>query len=473
MKSFYKFLCIPTAVLLMQSCFVAKEYERPEVVKQDYFRTDEFPKDSLNIAKISWEEIFTDPILQKYIDQGLQNNLDIRVAVQQIIAAQAYVKQGKAGFFPTLSGNASATRSYFSKNGQQGRQLDNSGTGAVNVDHFDQFELSGNLSWEADIWGKIRSNKRAFEASYLQTVAAHKGVKTALIANIASTYYQLLSLDQQITITKKTIKTRKNSVETTKALKQAGNVTAAAVEQTQAQYYTAQGILVDLQKQARLLENTMCILLGESPHDIERTNLADQKITTNLKVGVPAQLLKNRPDVIAAEYNYRNAFELTNLARANFYPSLTINASGGLQSMDIDNLLDTNSLFANIIGGLAGPIFNGRKIRTQYEVSEAQQEQARLNFRKALIQASKDVSDALYSYQASSKKIDIKRKEYNAYQQATDDSQELLNYGLANYLEVLTARENALNSRLDQINARYSQLNSMVNLYQALGGGWQ
>lgn len=473
MRSLYKFLLVPTAFLLLQSCFVAKDYEQPEVVNHDYFRTDSIPQDSLTMANVSWETMFTDPMLQKYIDQGLKNNIDIRVAIQQITGAQAYLKQGKAGYFPTLSGNASVTRSYFSKNGQLGLQLDNDGSGEGGFDHFDQYELSGNLSWEADIWGKIRSQKRAFEASYLQTVAAHKAVKTQLIANIASTYYQLLALDEQIKITKETVKTRKKSIETTKALKQAGNVTSAAVEQTQAQYYNAQGILVDLKKQSRLLENTLCILLGEEPHSIARTDLEDQDITTKLRVGVPAQLLRNRPDVIAAEYNYRNAFEMTNKARTNFYPSLTIGATGGLQALDIDNLFSANSLFANIVGGLTAPIFQGRKIRTQYEASEAQQEQARLNFRRSLILASKDVSDALYSYQAATEKIDIKEKEYEAYQKATDDSQELLNYGLANYLEVLRARENALNSQLDLINARFSQLNSMVNLYQAVGGGWK
>lgn len=467
MKTVYKFLMVPAAFLLLQSCFVAKDYEKPEVVNHDYYRTDSIPQDSLNMADISWESMFTDPLLQDYIDKGLNKNIDIRVAIQQIAAAQAYLKQGEAGYFPTLSGNASVTRSYFSENGQQGQQL-----GGVGTDHFDQFELSGSLSWEADIWGKIRSQKRAFEASYLQTVAAHKGVKTRLIANIASTYYQLLALDEQIETTKQTVKTRKNSIETNKALKEAGNVTSAAVEQTKAQYYNAQGILVDLQKQSRLLESTMCILLGDEPHAIERTELDDQDITTELRVGVPAQLLSNRPDVLAAEYNYRNAFELTNKARTDFYPSLTIGATGGLQSMDIDNLFDVNSLFANIMGGLTAPILNGRKIRTQFEVSQAQQEQARLNFRGALLQASKDVSDALYAYQAASDKIDIKEKEYSAYQKATEDSQELLNYGLANYLEVLRARENALNSKLDMINARFTQLNSMVNLYQAVGGGW-
>ena len=196
-------------------------------------------------------------------------------------------------------------------------------------------------------------------------------------------------------------------------------------------------------------------------------------LKTSLKTGVPAQLLVNRPDVRASEFALINAFELTNVARSNFYPSLTLSASGGLQALQIDELFDTNSLFATIIGGLTQPIFNRRSIKTQYEVAQAQQEQARLQFKQALLTASREVSDALYTYEAATEKLDVKRKEFESYNTATEYSEELLDNGLANYLEVLTARENALNSSLDLINTRLTQLQSVVDLYEALGGGWQ
>lgn len=477
MKSLYKFIGIPAAFLALQSCFVAKDYERPdedEVVEEAYFRTDSLSRDSTNMAEeVSWEEMFRDPVLRKYISKGLKNNIDIRIAVKDIEAAEAYVKQGKAGFYPTLNGNANATRDYYSKNSQQGRTMP---TGTK--DHFDQFEVSGDLSWEADIWGKIRSRKRAADASYLQTVAAHKGVKTQLIASIASSYYQLLTLDKQIEVTEETVENRKESFETTKALKEAGggegNVNSAAVERTRAQYIDAKGILVNLKKQTRILENGLFILLGEEPHgDLKRSSLDDQEVVTDLKYGVPSQLLYNRPDVIAAEQNYRNAFEMTNAARADFYPSVTIGASGGLRAMDFGNLWDSNSLFANLTAGLTAPIFNGRQIRTEYEVSQVEQDQAMLNFRGALMDASKDVSDALYSYNAAKQTVDIKDSEFTSLESALEDSKALFNNGRANYLEVLTAQEDALNTRLDMIDARYDKLNSMVNLYEALGGGWE
>ncbi len=461
-----KILIIASLPLLMASCFSAKEYVREEQTPlvEGYFRTDNLPQDSISMATVPWEDMFTDPILQGYISEGLVNNIDIRVALQQIIAAEAYVKQGKAGYYPTLSARAQSTHQELSSNSQ---------FGAPSGGSVDQFELSGNLSWEADIWGKIRSNKRAFQASYLQTAAAHKAVKTRLIANIASIYYSLVALDEQIDVTERTITTRQNGLETTHALKDAGNVNEVAVQQTEAQVYTAQAILLDLKNQSRLLENTMSILLGEMPMVINRTSLEDQVIDTELATGVPAQLLSNRPDVIAAEFDLRNAFEMTNVARSNFYPSLTLSANGGLQSLEFDKLFNANSLFASLVGGLAQPIFNGRKIRTQYEVSQAQQEQARLNFKQSMLAASKEVSDAMYSYDTATQKIEIKQKEYHAYSLATDYSEQLLDNGLANYLEVLRARENALNSSLDVINAKNNRLQSIVDLYEALGGGWQ
>ncbi|MGB8706003.1 MAG: efflux transporter outer membrane subunit, partial [Gillisia sp.] len=379
MKRASTLILLGAVLLSLQSCFVAKDYKRPDVVKQEYYRTDNITRDSLTIATVKWEDLFTDPDLQQYIREGLENNIDIRVALQQIKEAQAYLKQGKAAFFPTLNGDAQYTHQELSGSSQFGNQFS----------ALDQYQLSANLSWEADIWGRIRSNERAFNARYLQTVAAHKAVKTQLIADIASVYYQLLALDEEIRVTRETIKTRQNGLETTQALKQAGNVTAVAVKQTEAQVYTAQGILIDLEKQSHILENTLSILLGHAPQKIERTSLETQEITTPLYTGVPAQLLSNRPDVIAAEFRLRNAFELTNVARANFYPSITLSASGGLQSLDIDKLFSTSSLFATVVGGITQPIFNGRKIRTQYEVSQAQQEEARLDFRNTILNASK------------------------------------------------------------------------------------
>ncbi len=459
----YSLLLLASIPFLLVSCFAAKEYARPEVVNEANYRTDNLPQDTLTLATVSWRELFTDPILQGYIEEGLTNNIDIRVALQQIRVAEAYIKQGKASYLPTLNGNAKVTHQQFSQGSQFGAQFS----------ELTQYELGGSLSWEADIWGKLRSNDRAFQATYLQSVAAHQAVKSRLVANIASVYYQLVALDEQIQLTEKTIETRSKGLETTKALKEAGNVTEVGVKQTEAQLYTAHGILIDLKNQARLLENTLSILLGSAPQEIPRGDLENQVIEAPLNTGVPTQLLRNRPDVMAAEYNLMNAFELTNAARASFYPSITLSATGGIQNLEFDKLFNANSLFATVIGGLTQPIFNKRQIRTHYEVSQAQQEQAYLDFRLAVITASKEVSDALYSYKAATEKIEIREKEFNAYNLATTYSEELLDNGMATYLEVLTAQENALNSSLNLVNAKYNQLQSIVDLYEALGGGWK
>lgn len=461
---FIKGVALTLAFLSLQSCFVAKDYSRPEaVVESQQFRTDQLPQDSLTIATMSWKEIFTDPILQNYIEEGLNKNIDIRIALQQMAIAGAYVKQGKAGYFPTLNGTARATH----------QELSESSRFPSQGSSINQYEISGGLSWEADIWGKIRSTKRASDASYLQSVAAHQAVKSRLVANIAATYYQLLAVDEQIRVTEETIDTRSKGLETTIALKDAGSVTEVGVKQTEAQLYTAQAILIDLKAQSRILENTMSILLGSSPQEINRSNLEAQRIDIPMEIGYPSQLLSNRPDVIAAEYSLINAFELTNVSRSNFYPSLTINANGGLQSLELDKLFNVNSLFATVVGGLTQPIFNGRKIRTQYEVSQAQQEQALLQFKYALLIAGKEVSDAMYSIEAASEKITVKEGENDAYNLATDYSQELLDNGLVNYLEVLTAQERALASSLDLVAAKNNRLQAIVDLYEALGGGWR
>jgi len=464
MKRASKLLLLGIVLLSLQSCFVAKNYNRPEVVKEEYYRTDNISRDSINMANVSWREMFTDPILISYIEEGLQSNMDIRIALQQMATSEAYVKEGKAGYLPTLSLNGTVNHQMLSKNSQ---------FATYSESNYTQYEATGNLSWEADIWGKIRSNDRAFQASYLQTAAAHQAVKTELISALASSYYQLLALDEQQRITEETIATRESSLETTKALKEAGSVTEVGVKQTEAQLYGAQAVLIDIKNEIRLVENSFSILLGYTPRQIDRTTMGNQVIAVPLNTGLPSQLLRNRPDVIAAEYHLVNAFELTNVARSSFYPTLRLTAAGGFQSIDIAELFNANSLFANLIASVAQPLINGRQIRTQYEVSQAQQEIALIDFERSLLIASREVSDAMYNYEAAVEKIGVKTNEFDAYELATSYSEELLNNGMVNYLEVLTARENTLNSQLELVNARFNKLNSIIELYRALGGGWR
>ncbi|QCX40884.1 efflux transporter outer membrane subunit [Aureibaculum algae] len=465
-KNLGKTILLGLVLLTLQSCFVAKDYTRSEVPETEaLYRTENLPTDSLSIADVSWETLFTDSYLKEYIKEGLQNNMDVRIAIQQMAMAQAYAKQGKAGYLPSVNIGANVTHQELSKNSQFGAFLTNTST--------DQYDLTANLSWEADIWGKIRSNKRATQAAYLQSVSGHQAVKTQLISSIANTYYNLLALDAQLEVTKETIATRDRSVTTIKALKEAGQVTQVAVDQNIAQFNSAKALQVDIETAIFKTENTLSILLGKAPQHFERNTLTVQKIDQEIQLGVPATLLSNRPDVMAAEYGLIQSFELTNVARSNFYPSLTLTASGGFQSLELDQLLNANSLFANIVGGLTQPLFNQRKLKTQKEVAIAQQEQALLQFKKSLLIAGSEVSNALFSYESETKKYEFRKNEVEALRAAESNSEELLKNGYANYLDLLTARQSALSAELNIIDSQLQQLVSVVDLYEALGGGWK
>jgi len=282
-----------------------------------------------------------------------------------------------------------------------------------------------------------------------------------------------VALDAQLKILNETVETREKTVSTIQALKDAGQVTQVAVDQNVAQYNNAKALEIEVQAEIFKLENTLSILLAKQPQHFERSTLDEQAITTEMKLGVPYLLLRNRPDVIAAESEFIQSFELTNVALSNFYPSLTLSAAGGFQSMEFQNWFNTNSLFANLVGGLTQPIFNQRKVRTQYEVSQAKQEQALLNFKNTLLIAGKEVSDALYSYQAEVDKFEYRENEVEALRRAETNSEELLDNGYANYLDLLTARESVLRAEINSINNKLQQLLSAVRLYRSLGGGWQ
>ena len=467
-KTSYKplvFLLLVT--VLLNSCKIRQDYERPkDIVEEKLYRTDLLPKDSTSIAQLSWKEIFTDAVLQKHISKALENNLDIRIALQNIASAEAYLKQSRSAYQPTISVGPGYTFQTQSLNTQFGQIIGERR-------YVNQFDVTASLGWEADIWGKLKGQQQAQMATYLGTVAAHQAVKSSLVASVATAYYQLLSLDEQKKIIQNTIEVRKKNLETTQALKTAGTLTEVAVQQSEALVYNAEASLISLDVQIQILENTISLIMGEPSQKIERTALSSQNFNLKTDLGYPISLLANRPDVKQAEYNLINALELTNSAKAQFYPALKITGNTGLQSVDIDHLFSGNSLFASLVAGLAQPVLNKRQIKTNYEVSLANQEKAYLNFRKSILSAGREVSNALTMYTSQDQFITLKKKEMEAYKKSVNDSQELVNYGMANYLEVLNASVNQLNAELNIANAEYVKLQSAVELYRSLGGGWQ
>lgn len=451
----------------LQSCLVAKDYDRPLKPSEELFREAGIAqeKDTVSLATTPWSSFFADPVLRTHIETAINNNWDLRIALQNISASEAQLKQAKLGYAPTLQADVTWTHQEIAKNSQFGRLMADRG--------IDQYQASLNMSWEADIWGKIRSQRRGAQAGFLQTVAAKQAVQTQLVANVASLYLQLAAVDAQLVVVDSTLNNRRKSVEVIRELMQAGETTAVGVKQTEAQLYATEITAADLRTNRTILENSLRLLLGQGPGTIERSPIKNIKIEAELQTGLPAQLLQNRPDVMAAEYNLMRQFEMVNVARSAFYPSLTITGAGGFQSLEVKDWFSTSSLMANVVSGLTQPIFNRRALRTNMEVAKSNQEIAYLNFEKALVSAGKEVSDALATYENETNKLTIRNKHVGTLREAAEYSEELLKYGMATYLEVLTAKDSALASELSLIDNQVKQYNALITLYRALGGGWK
>jgi multidrug efflux system outer membrane protein len=447
--------------LLWASCRVTKPYERPVATTDSLFRGMTVA-DTHSIATLPWQQLFTDPILQQHIRTAITRNPDLQIAYTRIQAAEAYYRQSRAAFLPTLDANVNVSTARISE--AQGFGIRTRAT---------QYQLGLSSGWELDLWGKLRSGRDASLAVLLQSEAGARAVQTGLVASVANYYFTLLALDQQVLITRQTIRYWDTTVRSMQALKDAAIVTQAAVVQSEAQRYGAEVTLPDLLQRIRETEHAMSILLGTEPEGIERGSLAAQQPVAVLRTGVPAQLLANRPDVQAAEYNFRYAFELTNVARTYFYPSLVLTASAGISSLALSTLFDPASIAASIGAGIAQPIFNRRANKTRLEVARAQQQEAWLNFQNTLLQAGQEVSDAISLYQTAFEKASIRDRQMTALERSVSYSQELLANGFANYTEVIQARQLLLQAELGRVNDRLQQLTATVNLYRALGGGWR
>lgn len=446
-------------VVLFASCKVSQQWRRPDnLVKNNLYRSAD-STDTATIAMMPWRQLFTDTLLQGLIQEGIDKNFDLQIACARIKQAQANFQQSKQAFFPTLGANASAT-------------LQKPASNSVASSHI--YELYGSSSWEADIWGKLRSAKRAALASLLQSEAYKRAVQTQLVADIASNYYALIAYDEQLKTTQQTVQNRIKDVETMKTLKEGDVVTGAAVVQSAANRFAAEVTIPDLKQNIRQTENTICVLLGREPGSIIRDSLFNQQVYTDLKTGIPAQLLANRPDVQEAEYQLRYYFELTNTARAYFYPALTITASGGITASDVGQLFNASSVFGNIIGGLTQPIFNQGLNRQRLKISQAQQEEYLAAYKKIILTAGQEISDALYSYQAAVDKMGIRSQQIAYLEKAVDYTNQLMRYtSSTNYTDVLTSEQSLLSAQLNSISDKLQQLQAVVTLYSSLGGGWR
>jgi NodT family efflux transporter outer membrane factor (OMF) lipoprotein len=296
-----KYILLIIAAALLSACAV-KKYERPATVSTDKLYRDEVSADSTTIADMPWQSVFKDPKLTALIQKGLDQNLNLKNAIENIVQARATLRQSKLAYYPTLNLDASVTRN---KQSEAGLNF----PPGININTLTTtYKLGLSTSWEADIWGKLSSTKRSAFASYLATDAAKQAVQTQLISDIANNYFLLMSYDKQLEITQKTLESRIENVEIIKALKEGAIVTGAAVVQSEANRYAAEVLIPDLKQRIRETENTLNILMGQGPGPIDRGRLEDQAIPESVAIGMPSQLLHNRPDVRQAEFNFRVAF---------------------------------------------------------------------------------------------------------------------------------------------------------------------
>ncbi|MGX5820607.1 efflux transporter outer membrane subunit [Chitinophaga lutea] len=468
MTTLHKYLIV-LSVAALAACKVGKDFSRPEVAMPEQFgRTA--ATDS-TIAKASWRQYFPDERLQDLISQALVSNFDLQIALKRIEAASAYVKQAKAALFPSVSANASANTSFPSKNSLNGLSLNN----FLKTDHIEDYTLGVGLSWEIDIWGKIRRQKEAAQATYLQSFEAAKAIQTGIVANVANSYFNLLMLDEQLRIARSNAQLSDTIVQMIRMQKTAGDVTELAVQQAVAQQQAAELLIPQLEQAAAIQENAIRILMGQMPGPVSRTTALNRfPMWDVLHTGVPAAVIANRPDVKASELGLKAANANVGAAQGAMYPSLSLTANGGLNAYEFGKWFSgTNSLFGTVAGNLAQPIFQGRRLRTQYEVAKVEHDQAVILFKQSVTNAVREVSDALIQLDKLATRQQIADQRLQTTQQAVSNARLLFRSGMANYLEVIAAQGSSLQAELDQADIRRQRLTAMVDLYRSLGGGYQ
>lgn len=445
-------------ISIASSCKIMKLGKFPEIKAENKLYRDLNVSDSTSISSVPWHKLFTDTCLQSIIEKALINNPDIKVAVARVKKAEAAFRQSHAQAFPSLSADINATRQ--------------SAVAGIGVPEY--YQVFGSTSWEADIWGKYRSAKRASLASLMASEAFKRAVMTDLIASVATNYFNLLALDAQLKITRETLEKRVSNAETMKALRDNDVITSADLVLSEANRYATEIIIPDLEQRIYETENTLSLLMGQEPGPITRTSLEKQNMAEDLRTGVPAQLLANRPDVLQAEYRLRYFYETAKSARTYFYPSLNISAQSGLTQTSLDALFNKPVFFWTIFGGLVQPIFNNGLNRQRLVSATADFEESQATFRKTLLNAGSEVVNAMHSYQTATSKISIREKQIGYLEQAVDYTTELLKYtSNTSYIDVLTSEVNLLSAQLSGVNDKLDQLQSIVSLYQSLGGGWR
>ncbi len=451
MKKIISVLIIPA---LLSSCGIYDSYKRPEVQTDGLFREATATEDTTNLGNLPWREIFTDPMLQQLIEKGLQNNTDLRTARLRVKEAEAALLSARLSFLPSLALAPQGTLSSFD------------GAKATKT-----YTIPVSASWEVDVFGKLRNAKEQTKAAYEQSKVYQQAVQTQLVSSIANIYYTLLMLDRQLEISIQTSSHWKENVATMRAMKRAGMTTEDAVAQSEANSYNVEASVLTLKRQVKETENTLSALLAEMPHTIERGRLEDWQQPAGLTVGVPLQLLANRPDVRSAELSLKQAFYVTNAARSAFYPSLVLAGNAGWTNSAGGFIVNPGKLLLSAVGSLTQPLFAKGTNIARLKIAKAQQEEAMLGFLQSLLNAGNEVNNALVQCQTARGRIELDEKTIASLETAVSSTELKMKHGNTTYLEVLVAQESLLQAQLGKVADQLDEIQGVINLYQALGGG--
>lgn len=433
-----------------------RTYERPEMTQTDsLYQRLMVSGDTASIADLSWQELFTDPLLQQLIETGIAHNTDLSIARLRVKEAEALLTASKLAYLPSVSLTPQGTI----------RKVE--GESATK-----SYNLAASADWEIDIFGRITNAKREAKAVLEQSEAYRQAVQTQLVATIANSYYSLLMLDKQYEISRSTAELWAENLRVMKALKEAGQTTEMAVAQIEASKLAVDASLLSLQQQITEMENSISSLLGDVPRQIERSTLDAQSFPDTLLVGVPLQLLQRRPDVRQSEAALAAAFYVTNQAYAAFYPSITLSGSAGWTNAAGALITNPGEWLLSAVGSLVQPLFNRGQNVANLKVAKAQQEEALLTFRQSLLDAGTEVNSALLQWQTARQRLKLDEQQIASLESAVRSSELLMLHSSQNYLEVLTARQTLLDAELSAVTDRFDEIQGVINLYHALGGGY-
>ena len=468
-------LCILLICLVYASCKIPKELQvnNNKVTPSSFLDS----KDTVNSAQINWREFFVDKNLVSLIDTAIKNNPDVLMTLQEIEIARNRVMSRDALLSPSISAGGGLGLEKVGRYTSQGAGDASAEIipGKLVPEHLTDFLIGFHASWEADIWGKIRSSKKAAFTRYLGSIEGKNFVITNLVAEVANSYYELLSIDNQLEIIRESIQLQKSQLEIVRVQKEASVVTELAVKQFEARVFNSQGLEFELLQKITEYENKINFLLGRFPQKIIRDKETfSTQMPAKIKVGIPSQLLVNRPDIKQAELELLATKCDAKAARLEFYPSLDITSSMGFQAFKPSYLLRTpQSLLYSLISDVAGPIVNRKAITAEFNTANALQVGAMYNYQKTILNGFAEVSNELSNINNLEKIYNLKSKEVEVLIKSIDISNDLFKSARANYLEVLMAQRDALESKLELVEARKRQFNSITNIYKALGGGWK